>query len=281
MDRNTISLVVCDVDDTIVNHKKDEIEKIKKLANIIEKYKIPFTFATGRPYKFMDDIMEIFSTKYPIVLNNGATILWNEKIVFSESIQFKKIEDILIDAYNKALLISITDDNYGYDDKSNINPIIIPTLSTYKKSFSLKNDINSKSVFNTVLIQDVERKNEEYLKNIQEKILERNFDTITYGKHSLEIIPKNINKATGVAHIVNLLKIPNKVLAIGNAPNDIEMIKNAHIGVAVNNASQRLKNVADYICTSSYSSGVIEALEKYILWKDYACTRKTISPIYF
>ena len=52
-------------------------------------------------------------------------------------------------------------------------------------------------------------------------------------------------------------------MAIGDHQNDIEMISEAGIGVAVANAIDPVKRVADYVCENRCIDGVIEAMEKY------------------
>jgi len=56
----------------------------------------------------------------------------------------------------------------------------------------------------------------------------------------------------------------NKVLACGDNSNDAEMIAWAGCGVAVANASEKLKSAATYICERPRDLGVMEALKKLI-----------------
>ncbi|MBL8295380.1 MAG: HAD-IIB family hydrolase [Bryobacterales bacterium] len=50
------------------------------------------------------------------------------------------------------------------------------------------------------------------------------------------------------------------LLAIGDSYNDLEMIRSAAVGVAVDNAVEELKRVADFVVASHESSGVAEAI---------------------
>jgi hydroxymethylpyrimidine pyrophosphatase-like HAD family hydrolase len=54
-------------------------------------------------------------------------------------------------------------------------------------------------------------------------------------------------------------------VAFGDDKNDLEMIKNCGIGVAVENALDEVKDVAKYICGANNNDGVAKWLETHIL----------------
>ena len=55
------------------------------------------------------------------------------------------------------------------------------------------------------------------------------------------------------------------VIAFGDDINDLEMIKNAGTGVAMGNAEEQLKSIANYITDTNVNDGVAMFLKKYIL----------------
>ena len=54
-------------------------------------------------------------------------------------------------------------------------------------------------------------------------------------------------------------------MAIGDSNNDLDMIKYAGFGVAMGNAFETVKAVADVVTDSNEESGVATAIEKFIL----------------
>ena len=58
------------------------------------------------------------------------------------------------------------------------------------------------------------------------------------------------------------------VMAIGDAENDIEMLKMVGLGVAVSNASDDVKAAAKEVVSSNHDNGVAEAIEKFVLPKE-------------
>ena len=55
------------------------------------------------------------------------------------------------------------------------------------------------------------------------------------------------------------------VMAIGDNENDLEMLRLAAVGAAVQNATDAAKEAADYVCRASNTDGVIEAIETFCL----------------
>ena len=85
----------------------------------------------------------------------------------------------------------------------------------------------------------------------------------------MEILPKNINKGVSIHKFSELFGIDiNKIVAVGDFENDVEMIKEAGVGVAVSNACPAAKEVADIVTVSNEEHAiakVIEDIEKGII----------------
>jgi Cof subfamily protein (haloacid dehalogenase superfamily) len=82
----------------------------------------------------------------------------------------------------------------------------------------------------------------------------------------LEILPPGASKGAALKLLLKDLKLPaEQALAIGDGENDIEMIQLAGVGVAVGNAHQKLKAVADHVVASNDEDGVAEAVERFVL----------------
>ena len=56
-----------------------------------------------------------------------------------------------------------------------------------------------------------------------------------------------------------------EIMAFGDGDNDIVMLKEVGIGVAMANAEAKVKEAADYITMSNEEDGVAEAIEKMVL----------------
>jgi Cof subfamily protein (haloacid dehalogenase superfamily) len=82
----------------------------------------------------------------------------------------------------------------------------------------------------------------------------------------LELLPPGASKGAALKFVLKELRLtPEQVLAIGDAENDMEMIQLAGVGVAMGQASQRVKDAADHVVSSNDSDGVAEAIERFVL----------------
>ena len=84
--------------------------------------------------------------------------------------------------------------------------------------------------------------------------------------HFLEFGHPEATKSSALAFLGKRLGIhAAEMMAIGDGANDLDMIKYAGVGVAMGNADERLKAVADYITTSNVEEGVAKAIERFVL----------------
>ena len=87
--------------------------------------------------------------------------------------------------------------------------------------------------------------------------------------HLLQYIHKDADKCIALKKVANLYDIdPSRVMCIGDAPNDVSMIQWAGKGVAVSNAWDCAKQVADAIVPSNEEAGVAYAIRKFVFGED-------------
>ncbi len=78
---------------------------------------------------------------------------------------------------------------------------------------------------------------------------------------AVHIKSKRINKGTGIKRIAEMMGLEaRELVAIGDSPNDIEMLKASGFGVAVGNAHPDVKRVARMVTKGEYGAGVAEAV---------------------
>ncbi|MBG9447250.1 HAD family hydrolase [Cytobacillus firmus] len=85
-----------------------------------------------------------------------------------------------------------------------------------------------------------------------------------------ELVAPDVSKWAAIKSLLNELGIsPNEVTAIGDGPNDIEMLRHAGTGVAMGNAGDKVKAAADFVTGHHENDGLAEYIERYLL-KSYA-----------
>jgi len=83
---------------------------------------------------------------------------------------------------------------------------------------------------------------------------------------NLEVGGPNTSKKTALIALMKMLGVEREqLMCCGDAPNDIEMIEFAGLGVAVGNAWGGTKDHADYVTGTNDEDGVAQAIEKFVL----------------
>lgn len=90
-------------------------------------------------------------------------------------------------------------------------------------------------------------------------------DAACSSENYLEICPRGITKGTALSVICRELGISTRqVIAFGDQELDIPMLEAAGTGVAMGNAIDELKNLADFVTKTNNDSGIAYALEHYL-----------------
>ncbi|WP_432409595.1 HAD hydrolase family protein [Wukongibacter sp. M2B1] len=83
---------------------------------------------------------------------------------------------------------------------------------------------------------------------------------------SIEIIKRDCNKWNAVTSIAKELNIKvEEIICIGDSENDMHMIENAGLGVAMGNAFSNVKEASDFITYTNEQNGVAHAINRFIL----------------
>ncbi|WP_047980856.1 Cof-type HAD-IIB family hydrolase [Ornithinibacillus contaminans] len=83
---------------------------------------------------------------------------------------------------------------------------------------------------------------------------------------NIEINPKGVSKASALHRVCDELGITmDNVMAVGDSLNDIKMIQEAGVGVAMGNAQEAIKKVANHVTDSHENHGVVKAIEHFVL----------------
>jgi hydroxymethylpyrimidine pyrophosphatase-like HAD family hydrolase len=88
---------------------------------------------------------------------------------------------------------------------------------------------------------------------------------VIFNKGAVMILPKGVNKGTGLTVALGELKISaHHVVGVGDAENDLSFLSQCGFSVAVANALPSLKEQADYTTKADHGEGVIELFEELL-----------------
>ena len=281
-----IKLVASDLDGTIIGRDNNIVENNFKAINDINNKNIDFVICTGKTYPIIKGMCSKLNASYGIFGNGNQIInLKTGKEIYKKLLTNTEIESCINIAREHKLHIHIYTDNeivteeLKYMDLRNYK---LQQDKYYDTSLGITvvDDIKQYLAFNKANVCKLIISSNSDLSQIKSEILGKEDVSITtikkYGDYKdtvinkeyeyLDITPKNINKDTALKVLIDYLNIEsNEIMAIGDNLNDLEMVKNSGIGVAVANAYDELKQVAKYTTTNSVENGgFAEAVYKFI-----------------
>lgn len=272
-----VKLIALDMDGTTLNSKGKLSERtISTLKKATDK-NIVVSIATGRTLSELDVITKanIDSIKYAICAN-GACVwdLKQKRSIYTNLLSVESIKRI----YDVMAPYNFIMDAY-IDGKAYAKRTSIDTL----KSFGISNLhigllLNGRELVDNLKAYLLERgkpiekiniklSNPEDTRTVWHLLSEISEIAITTsGFDGIEINNKTSNKADGLLHLAKQLNINvEQIMAIGDSLNDIEMLKFAHISVAMGNADPEIKKISKFITDTNNNDGVAKAIEKYAL----------------
>ena len=99
-----------------------------------------------------------------------------------------------------------------------------------------------------------------------EKAMPGRFNILFSDPTFLEILPKGVNKGVCLHRLGRLFDVSaGQIMAVGDSPNDLDMLKEAGLSIAMDNASPAVKAVVDYVTKSNDDDGVAAAIERFVL----------------
>jgi Cof subfamily protein (haloacid dehalogenase superfamily) len=115
---------------------------------------------------------------------------------------------------------------------------------------------------NKILLIATERDSSQALQTIADSV--QSLSSAAFSKPNyLEIVPKGANKAAALMHLVAILGLDlSQVAAVGDGYNDIEMIREAGLGIAMGNAPAAVKSAADWVTGTNNEAGVAQAVRR-------------------
>ena len=256
-----IKALFFDIDGTLVSFKShripqstvDALEQAKK--NGVEVY-----ISTGRPKQIINNLGQIEHLIDGYITANGARCFVEDTLVSQHAILPSDVKKI-IEAADR--------DNY-------------PAIVVSESRFAIHHytdevyEIFCKGlgVDSSVFVTDINSLGDEAILQVtpfctveQEALLMPTLENCTSGRWHpafTDITASGADKGKGLHAMADYLGLNiEETMAFGDGGNDISIIKEAGVGVAMGNAGEELKQVADYITTHVDEDGVRNALLKY------------------
>lgn len=255
-----VKIVFTDLDSTLTISEGRIDIKNKKIFENLANIGVPVVINTGRSISYTMPLCKQFSTSNYIISSNGAEIynFLTKKMIYRSIISKEDLAiiDKLIDKYNLLFIANGIEKRYSNKTDKNIATI----FSNYLY------DINEEIAQVVVQSFDVN-----VMMEVRKELAEHgNLKIANKTKHIKEgkllyydIVNNDVSKGNATKILCDYLKVdPKKALAIGDSLNDVDMLNAVGYKVAVSNASDEVKKIANIITLSNKQNGVATILNE-------------------
>lgn len=266
-----IKMIVLDLDGTLLKSKSkihpDNLKMIKRVYQ--EKPGVKIVIATGRaPIATIKHAKAcwIHQKAGHIICYNGGNIIDivdnKQKILFEKALSQSQTKEIFdfVRANKLNIWAYSTDNETAYVNHWSLKVLIVQAFNRLKTKRLKKTEIPS--VYKVLIFC----KNQKQVPKMLEKLGKKKDLELSTSSHSvIEVNPAGINKANAVQFLAKKWNIkPDEILACGDGMNDYKMLRWVKYGIAMENASDELKQIAYDTTTKNTDGGVAKAIEKYL-----------------
>ena len=272
---NDIRLLAMDIDGTILTREKQLTDRTKAAIEAATDAGIAVALVTGRPYYGIpEELMSLRGLGY-IISSNGAvtTDLQENKLLRTANLDPEYAQEIISVPRIYDLVYVVFLNGIGYSELEpfdrHIRMIDNPGIETYiRKSRRITYDMDGlirqaeNGIENIWLIAHDQDERNALNREIHEKWDVR---TVLTGKTDVEIGSPLADKGMALSELAAGLGIEKKnILAMGDSGNDLGMLKAAGVAVAMGNAEENVKRLADMVTGSNSEDGAAMLIETLV-----------------
>ena len=259
-----IKLIATDIDGTILKYNYEFNKKVKDCIKNLTKDGIKVVLVTGRMHAATQHITEELGLDTPIVCYQGGLVKHNNKILYERNLDPKSAKDIINWARKNNIHTNLYLNDKLYVEKDS------PTIQRYIKQgishFCIKSfDEIKLEKINKLLLINYEDENKV---TMWKEYLETKYQNIHFIKSTpfyCEVCHSEATKACAVNFLKDYWGLKREeIMTIGDQNNDIDLLAAGGIKVAMGNATEELKAVANYVTDTVNNDGFVKAVEKFV-----------------
>ena len=269
-----IRVIATDMDGTLLDPKGQlDLPRLEKILDKLDQCDIRFVIATGNEVHRMRQLLGHLADRVVLVVANGARIFEN-----NELIQAQTWDDAMVD---KALghfkgrecqdQFVVTAMNGGFVKEGTVFTELdkFMTPEMIEKLYQRMNFVDEfdSNLFGGVLKMSMvvgEERSESVLQEIND-LFDGHVRAVSSGYGCIDILQDGIHKAWGLVELLKRWNLkPEQIMAFGDSENDIEMLEFAGISYAMENAEERVKEIATEVAPANSQAGVYQVLENWL-----------------
>lgn len=276
-EQNKISLIALDLDGTTLDSRGKLPQETKEALRRATAAGVHVVIATGRPFSALPaEVLGVEGIEYAIT-SNGACIthLAANEVLYTSNLDPSAIDILAPILKSKPFMVEIFTKGKSYVEKSIHDNIESYGLSEKHTRYVKETRIPQENIFDFMLEHRTEIENininfpdQEARAATRAEMEALGVATVTTSfDHNIELGGLTTSKANALRALCGILSVKqSEVMACGDSPNDIEMLRFAGLPVAVGNAKPEVKEAASRIVGTNDEFGVAEAVYKYVLY---------------
>lgn len=272
-----IRMIGLDMDGTLLTTEKELTEHTREVLREAIDRGVVVLPATGRPLAGIpEEVLKFPGVRYAVA-SNGARIvdLKESRVLYEDLVSYETGRRVLEICSRYDSMLEIYYDGVGYAEEEKLKHLdeYVPRLPMARYIASSRRPVADVRAMHeerkapTDKVQALFRTTEECKKAWKEVEKEIPDIEITGAlSNNIEVNAKGVNKGRGLMILGELLGIHREeIMAVGDGSNDIAMLREAGLGVAMENATEAVKAAADVVTLSNDQEGAAAAIEKYVL----------------
>ena len=257
-------LMAVDMDGTLLNSEGIITEKTVDAIRNLSNTDVIFTISTGRPIHGVKKYNDQLHITGPVITYNGAMIVNAEtqEVLFEEGLSREDAEKIWELGERADVTMCIWSNNQLYGNRLDNRIHDYKKLSGVEPLLADKEHLLNQGITKILWYDEADRI-QQFCRELSPEL----FSQVTFCTSKpvfLEFFSSKVSKAVAMEKIGELYNIRREeMIAIGDGLNDLSMIEYAGLGVAMENAEQAVKDIAQYITASNDEDGVAQVIETF------------------
>jgi Cof subfamily protein (haloacid dehalogenase superfamily) len=266
-DASKISLVLADVDGTLVTEDKVLTARAGAAVKALHAAGIAFAITSGRPPRGMAMLIDPLGLRTPIAAFNGGVFVAPDMSVVEERVLPAEVAERaveIISGNGMDVWIYSGRDWLVHDPQA---PHVAREQWTVKFAPTVVADFAAvlASAVKIVGVSDDHDLVARCERQAQDA-LGASASAARSQPYYLDVTHPDANKGAVVMMLSKLLSIPRAQIAtIGDMPNDVLMFQKSGLSIAMGNASPQVQAQADLVTASNHDEGFASAMERFIL----------------
>ncbi|HCE11245.1 MULTISPECIES: sugar-phosphatase [unclassified Enterococcus] len=268
----SIKLIAIDIDGTLLNDDRKITPAVYQALKAAEAQGVRIVLCTGRPLTGVQDLLtelDLFTDNDFVITYNGSLVqkTKDQAIISEFGLSHEDYAFVEMTARQLGVHLHVETQDTMFTANRDISPytvyeaFLVNMPLKYRTPEEMTPDLN---IIKMMMI-DEPALLDSVIPQLPAALTEQ-YNVVKSAPFFLEVLNKKAHKGAAVKKLAEHLGIDqSEVMAIGDNENDLTMVEYAGIGVAMANATENVRNMADVITASNEEDGVAKVINEYVL----------------